>query len=87
MGKSLLLVERYNQIFLDFMIFVLNTRTMATRAKSQLANLMAYRYYVKHKKDINTKYNINTYQICYMTFSEPLFVYIHVHVHNSVYTD
>lgn len=55
MGKSLLLVERYNQIFLDFMIFVLNTRTiMATRAKSQLANLMAYRYYVKHKKDINT---------------------------------
>lgn len=54
MGKSLLLVERYNQIFLDFMIFVLNTRTMPTRAKSQLANLMAYRYYVKHKKDINT---------------------------------
>lgn len=54
MGKSLLLVERYNQIFLDFMIFVLNTRTMATRAKSQLANFMAYRYYVKHKKDINT---------------------------------
>lgn len=54
MGKSLLLVERYNQIFLDFMIFVLNTRTMATRAKSQLANLMAYRYYVKHKKNINT---------------------------------
>lgn len=54
MGKSLLLVERYNQIFLDFMIFVLNTRTMASRAKSQLANLMAYRYYVKHKKDINT---------------------------------
>lgn len=85
MGKSLLLVERYNQIFLDFMIFVLNTRTMATRAKSQLANLMAYRYYVKHKKGY--KYINNTYQICYMTFSKPLFVYIHVHAHNSVYTD